>query len=179
MLRFFTAIAAAVLLMLTVAGCGDGAGEGTGPTTSKAAPGVPTSKGGDNSIQTYGREAGSPERARAAVLVRAYLEARAAEDWEKACSYLAARQRRELELLAGRSLQLAHPSCAAAEASLVTPGSKPALRAEARIHVLSLRLDGSHAFLIYKRPDERFYATALSREGGRWKVFSVAPAPLG
>ena len=49
--------------------------------TRRVAPGVPTAKGGDNSIQEFGVEGPADDRVQAAVVFQAYLNARLAGDW--------------------------------------------------------------------------------------------------
>jgi hypothetical protein len=136
-----------------------------------AAPGVPTSREGDNSIQTYGLEASSAQRAQATALVQAYLDARAARDWAKVCSLLAAKPRAEQRQFAG------DVSCAEAMVSFAADARTSVLQEEAQIEVLSFRVGHRYAFLIYRRSDGIF-ATALSRESGHWKLISVTPNPL-
>ena len=87
---------------------GEGEGGGGGPSPSRApsdlaslpepvegskraAPGVPVSEGGDNSIQTWGVEASPQEREEVTAILQAFYDARAAGDWAEACTYLAAR----------------------------------------------------------------------------------------
>lgn len=147
------------------------------PGSKGPAPGVPTSKGGDNSIQTYGLEASDQDRQRLSALVHAYLDARASENWRKACAALIAEERQMFERMA-RAMQLDPPSCAAAEAATTAPHARPILAAEAKIAVLSLRMGPRYAFLIYRRPGEGVFATALGRQGASWKVISVYPTPL-
>ena len=150
---------------------------------SKApAPGVPVSKGGDNSIQLWGLEASAAERAQVTAIVHAYLDARAAANWTKACSYLAAKPRREFEqgLQGGAKRGIA--ACAVAMGALAQSVPQSAFADEARIsRVLSLRIGRKYAFLIYTRPHPRgaTFATALQRQGGAWKVVSVGPTRLG
>lgn len=138
------------------------------PGSKVAAPGVLTSKEGDNSIQTYGLEASSAERAAATAAVQAYLNARAARDWAKVCSHLAAKPRAEQERFGGGA------SCAEAMASFAAKASTATLAEEA---VLSFRVGGKYAFLIYRRPDG-VWATALAREASAWKIVTVTPNPL-
>jgi hypothetical protein len=52
--------------------------------------------GGDNSIQRFGREAERSQLARAAAVLRAYLDARFAKQWKRMCSSLAAEARAAL-----------------------------------------------------------------------------------
>jgi hypothetical protein len=177
---------------LLFAACGGG-GEGQSPTAATppagiaasprpgskaAAPGVPTTKGGDNSIQTWGLEASSTERASATAVVQAFLDARTRADWANACSYLAAKQRTMFERLArGKS---GNAACAEGMGLLAAHVPASAFAHEAEIlEVLSLRVGGGNAFLIYSRPGGKVYATALGSEDGAWKVISVGPTALG
>jgi len=144
------------------------------PGSKRAAPGVPVSAEGDNSIQLYGVEASDAERARLTALVQSFLNARAAGNWTEVCSLLAAKPRAEqLRFAPGAK------SCAQAMAYFAKDANPAILREEAQIEVLSLRVDPPIAFLIYRRSDQSIWATALEREGGEWKVISVTPAPVG
>jgi hypothetical protein len=172
----------AVALVLALGGCGEAEEERDGaqgrsappaaprPGAKAPAPGVPTSPGGDNSIQTWGVEAGTAERTRVTAIVRSFLDARAARRWAAVCSHLAVRVRREQE-------RFGDASCPAAMASFAARARDSVLREEAEIEVLSLRVGRGHAFLIYRRPDG-VWATALTREGGRWKVLTPTPNPI-
>ncbi len=172
-----TALVGLALSVLALAGCGGGEHTTTStltglqPGSKGPAPGVPTSREGDNSIQTFGREASSAERAQATASVQAYLDARAAGDWPKVCAHLAAGPRAEQRQLAGGA------SCASAMESFARGASTATLREEAEIEVLSLRVGVKYAFLIYRRP-EGIYATALTRDGP-WRLLSVTPNPVG
>ena len=178
---------AAALIAIPLAGCGGGEGGSTRqeapparprpnphPGSKAAAPAVPTSPEGDNSIQVYGVEASDLERARASRTVRSYLDARAAGDWAKACAHLAPKPRAEQVRLAPRA-----GSCAKAMTSYAEDADPAVLREEARIEVLSLRVDPPFAFLIYRRSDGTVWATALERQGEGWKIVSVTPTPVG
>jgi hypothetical protein len=141
------------------------------PGSKTAAPGVPTSKQGDNSIQTWGLEASDAEREEATATVQRYLDARAAGNWSTVCQLLAAKPRREQEQFGGGA------SCAKAMASFAADASPATLREEAEIEVLSFRVGDKYTFLIYRRPDGIF-ATVLTREAGAWKLISVTPNPI-
>jgi hypothetical protein len=130
---------------------------GPAPTTSgslpnegskKPAPGVPLAKGGDNSIQTFGVEAPSADRVEAARVFQAYLDARLAGDWALACSYLSSSMKSQLVQLAGRGDGSA--DCTEAMRALTQGVSKEALRNAADIRVLSMRVEGGQAFLLYR-----------------------------
>lgn len=145
--------------------------------SSAPAPGVPTAKGGDNSIQTYGLEASSSERVEVASLVQAYLGAQAAGHWSEACSLLSTRIRRNLEAL-GRRVKDHALGCEKTMAALTARVPRATLHRAAEIHVLSLRARGARAFAIYRDGTERPCKLPLVREGGSWKVAAVAGSPL-
>lgn len=136
------------------------------------APGVPVSKHGDNSIQTWGLEASPAKRGRVRDFVQEYLDARAAKKWDSACDFLAAKQRREHERI-GRGAD-----CGKVMALFASRKSSRSLAEAAEIDVFSLRVGGRYAFLIYRQADRKFYATALTREGGRWRIVTVTPNPI-
>ncbi|HWO15659.1 MAG TPA: hypothetical protein VNM89_02990 [Solirubrobacterales bacterium] len=147
--------------------------------SKKAAPGVPVSRGGDNSIQTWGLEASAQERDEVTAILQAFLDARAAADWATACSYLAVEQRAEFESL-GSGDKRGNAACAETMRAFAAGVPPSAFDEEAQIdYVLSLRVGEGHAFLIYTRPDtNKIYANALREEDGTWKVVSVGPTVI-
>lgn len=151
-----------------------------GNVGSKAAtPGVPIAKGSDNSIQTFGLEASGSERARATAIARAYLGARASKRWVVACSYLAGPLKGQLEALLPRAPSAKAKGCAAAIEAISTGVPASVLRKGATVHVLSLRVKGPRAFLIYRGGGGGTpLALPMAREGGAWKVGALAANPL-
>ena len=147
--------------------------------SKRAAPGVPVSRGGDNSIQIWGLEASAQERDEVTAILQAFLDARAAAEWASACSYLAAEQRAEFESL-GNGDKRGNTACAETMRAFATGVPPSAYDEEAQIdYVLSLRVGEGHAFLIYTRPDtNKIYANALTEEDGTWKVVSVGPTVI-
>jgi hypothetical protein len=146
--------------------------------TKRPAPGVPTHKGGDNSIQTYGTEASSADRIEAAAALQGYLDARAAQDWEGACSYLSSSTQKLLEKFAERAPKLRGADCAEVMAALTEGVPRAALQAEAQIEVISLRVEGDSAFVIYESSGDRVSAIPMARENGAWKVSGMGATPL-
>ena len=146
--------------------------------SKRAAPGVPVSRGGDNSIQTWGLEASAAEREEVTATLRTFYDARAEADWATACRFLAAPQKAEFAgFVRGKS---GNAACAEAMRGLAAGVPERAFDREARIdYVLSLRVGEGNAFLIYTRPGEaQVYANAFAREGGDWKVVSVGPSVI-
>jgi hypothetical protein len=135
-------------------------------------------KGGDNSVQEFGQEADDSERDEAATALHNFLDARAAEDWESACSFLAEEVRESLEKLAAQADQAEDISCAGILAKLTNRAALPALRSEAaRADVGSLRIEGDRAFILYRSGDTVF-TVPMANEDGSWKVASFAGTPL-
>ncbi len=146
--------------------------------TKRVAPGVPTAKGGDNSIQEYGVEGPSSDRVRAARVLQAYLNARVEHQWGVACSYMTAAIRQQLAQLASQGGKGGSLDCAEAMRGLTAGVPEKALRSAADIDVLSMRIQGGRSFLIYKDGAGTPTAMPMGREGGAWKVGAIAGSPL-
>lgn len=195
-----TLVATAIALAVGLAACGSGAGStasSASTATSTAAhaeaskPFVPEHhhdsgggsgqflvKGGDNSIQEFGSEAGGAEFEEAAAAVHGFLDARAAGDWKAACSYLARSVTASFGRLAGSAGQASKHSCAGVLGKLINPAAGGEMKAEAeRANVGSLRAEGERGFVIY-RVGRDVLAIPLTKEGGEWKVSTIAATPL-
>ena len=170
------------LLALLLAGCGGGGGA---VATNGAANGGPRQDGvdgGAGSIQEYGVEGSSEERAQASLRLRAYLDALTAHEWGRACSQLSVSTRKALERLAARAKEQrgSGPSgCtrimpALAPDALGTGSSDPSA-----IRVLRMRVKGSRAYLVYEDGEGTPSEIGLNREGSRWGLADVAGAPQG
>lgn len=136
-------------------------------------------RGGDNSVQEFGSEAGAAEFEGATAALHNFLDARAAGRWAAACSYLAEEIVASLEELASKGKGIEATGCAAILAKLTNPAAKGALRREARrADAGSVRVEGDRSFVIYRAGDETILAMPMKRDGGEWKVAGLAPAPL-
>jgi hypothetical protein len=132
-------------------------------------------KGGDNSVQDYGDEAGEAELRQAAEATHSLLVASVRGEWARACLLLAADERKSLEGLAAQSPQLRGRGCAAALAALAKPVSGSVAREMTRVEAASLRHEGEQAFLIYVGgPERTVYAMPLRLEGGAWKPAAIS-----
>jgi hypothetical protein len=142
--------------------------------TAAVAPGVPTVKEGDNSIQVFGTEAPSTERVEVAKLIKGYLSAEAMGRWTAACAELSAAVRHQLKQSA-KAAGLKTKGCAGTFAALLSHTPPKTLKDGAQIHVLSLRVKGNQAFVIYRNATGKAFNLPLNRESGQWKI----TAPLG
>ena len=136
-------------------------------------------KGGDNSIQEFGQEAGGSEMARAAAVLHAYLDARAERRWDDACSYLSAEAVAAIEQFATAFPQSQDvESCPEVLGALSGKVADRVLRESARADVGSLRAQGGRGFLLYHGAGGFDYAIAVVEEGGGWKLAAPEATPL-
>jgi hypothetical protein len=125
----------------------------------------------DNSVPTFGSQAGAPQRDQAEAALKAYLRAREREDWASACRELAAPTRQGYEKLA-RSSKAKAGGCAPILAAL----SKGAdLSDPFTGHLVSLRIKGPHAFALFYGPHHQQYIVPMNREGGQWRPTQAGP----
>jgi hypothetical protein len=126
----------------------------------------------DNSVPTFGSEAGGSERAQAEAALKAYLQARAREDWASACRGLAKSTREGYEKLGSSSTKATAPGCAQVLAALSkgTDLSDPLTGP-----LLSLRVHGANAFALFYGPGHQQYMVPMNREAGEWKPTQSAP----
>ena len=135
-------------------------------------------KGGDNSVQEFGEEAGTSEFEAAATVLHNFLDARAEGNWAAVCQYLSKATVESFEQLASRSEQGGDGSCGAVLAAITNPAARGAMKAEAqKADVGSLRTEGDQAFLIYTT-DGTILAMPMADEAGTWKVAGLAGTPL-
>lgn len=130
----------------------------------------------DNSIPTFGREAGAGERGEAEADLRAYLAARAGREWSRACALLSPAVRQGFEkLAAGQAKNGAKPSCA--QIMPVLAPLKAGTPADPlRGSLLAFRVQGASAFaLFYGPPGRQQYIVPMKREAGAWRPTQVAP----
>jgi hypothetical protein len=136
-------------------------------------------KGGDNSIQEFGDESGESELQEAAEVVHGFYVSRAAEEWSKACSYLAKSNIEQLEQLAARSPQSKGADCATVLKAFTRPLPASVDREITTVDAGSLRREGEQGFLIYYGAGHVKYAMPLRDEGGAWKVTALSGTTLG
>jgi hypothetical protein len=135
-------------------------------------------KGGDNSVQEFGEEAGGEEFDAAAVALHNFLDARAEGNWAAACGYMSKAIVESFEKLAAQS-KIEASSCAEILENLTNPAAKKALKEEAeKANVGSLRVEGDRSFVIYTGIGGTVLAMPMANEDGDWKVASLAGTPL-
>lgn len=136
-------------------------------------------KGGDNSVQDYGEEAGGAELQQAAEATHSLLVAEVRGEWARACSLLAAEEQKRLEQQVAKASRSGGDGCAAALAAFTKPVSGSAAREITQVDAASLRHEGEQAFLIYVgAPEGTVYAMPLRLEGGAWKPTAISGVAL-
>jgi hypothetical protein len=136
-------------------------------------------KGGDNSVQNFGDEADESERDQASAALHGFLDARANQDWNEACSYLATPVKDQLESVADKSEQLKDKGCAAILEALASQADPKLYRKEAaQASVGSLRIEDERAFVIFRGLEKTVYTIPMVDEDGEWLLGSIAPTPL-
>jgi hypothetical protein len=134
-------------------------------------------EGGDNSIQSYGREASGKDLRQAAVVAHAFFAALAEEDWPGACARMGSRQRSQIARL-GAAAKQGPGGCAPTLKQLIGPVSAADGREATVLDAVALRRKGPHAFLIYRGAGGSPFFIAMV--GGRgWAVDGLTPTPLG
>jgi hypothetical protein len=136
-------------------------------------------KGGDNSIQEFGGESGESELREAAEVVHGFYVARAAGEWDKACSYLAKSNIEQLEKLADQAAKSKGADCATILKAFTQPLPASVEREVTTVDAGSLRREGEQGFLIYYGAGNVKYAMPLKEEGGAWKVTALSGTTLG
>jgi len=137
------------------------------------------SKGGDNSIQEFGDESGESELQEAAEVVHGFYVSRATEEWDKACSYLAKSNIKQLEQLANQSAKSQGADCPTVLKAFTQPLPASVEREITTVDAGSLRHEGEQGFLIYYGAGHVKYAMPLRDEGGTWKVAALSGTTLG
>jgi hypothetical protein len=136
-------------------------------------------KGGDNSVQEFGDEGDESELQEAAEIVHGFYVSRAAEEWDKACSYLAKANIEQLEQLGSQSPQFKNAGCAPILKAFTRPVPASVNREITTVDAGSLRHEGEQGFLIYHGAGNVTYAMPLRDEGGTWKVAALSGTTLG
>lgn len=181
-----------LLLLLVLLACGLGAaagcggGEGTGESETAVGQGrlYPWVKGpsreffireGDNSVQTFGREASKAEREQASGVIQAWMKARAAQNWAKDCSYLS--RSYVHSLVDEDARQVTHGRVKTCPQALAYFGHQASGSYKNNLAgpIDSLRVGEGHGYAQYHGNDGHDWVIAVDREDGRWWVGIAAP----
>jgi hypothetical protein len=163
-------------LIAVLAGCGSG-----GSSSSAEPPGGVGSAsfivpGEENTIPTFGHEAGEEEREAVSAVLEKNLQARAAHNWAGQCASLGGAAKEGMEKRAegeGKGTTCAHSLGRLGELApkgiLVNSMAGP---------IAALRVEGKEAYALYHGKQGKDYSMEMVKEGGKWKVASLEPSEL-
>jgi hypothetical protein len=132
-------------------------------------------RGGDNAVQTFGREASKAEREQASEVIQPWMKARAAQDWKKDCSYFARTYIHQL--VTTDATKVTHgrvktcPQALAYFGHLASGSYKNNLSGP----IDSLRVEEGHGYAQYHGDDGHDWVIGVFRENGKWLVSGAAP----
>lgn len=137
-------------------------------------------------LAEYGDEQSAEERAEVGSALKAYLQATAAEEWDTACTYLAAGMKGQFETVAQQAKSSPKPNCGDILKAFVekpTPGVVrfqvlgPEGVASLRIKEGGLAGEGA-GFALFHGTNGKDYWMIVRREGGQWMINSMVPQPF-
>lgn len=149
-------------------GSGGGSGQqGGGSAEPSAEFRVPN---GDNSIQTYGDEAGDADREAASAVLESYMAARADADWVRACTQLFPATVSSLETVLAPG-----GGCVGTMTAIGKRVPPSSLANTMTGPIASLRREGEHGFALYHGTNNTDYFIQMTIVGGTWKVAAIEP----
>jgi hypothetical protein len=167
-----------VLALLCLGGCGGGSSSSSTQSLSEqtTTQSAPAEQNAEESIESFGEEAGGSEREEVLTAFHGYLGALAEGDEQTACSYLAVRVTESLSQLAAKAKKpLACPQLLEA---LLSPQAGQIAKAQAEGEVTKIRVKGDTAFVVFHAPGARLYELTLAREGEGWKATSLSASVM-
>jgi len=168
----------ALLLTFGLVACGGDDGD-ENPTTTGATTTAPDSsgqpeRGGEASIEDFGSEATGEERSEIEATFEGYLMALADEDYDAACSYLAASVQQSLAQFVGKGAK----GCPAALPAVLAPTAGEIAREQANGEITKIRVEDDNSFVVFRAPGAELYNMTIVNEDGEWNVASVAASIL-
>jgi hypothetical protein len=133
-------------------------------------------RGGDNAVQTFGREGSKAEREQASEVIQGWMKARAAQNWKKDCSYFARAYIHEL--VDEDATKVTHgrvKTCPQALAYFGHLASGSNYKNNLSGPIDSLRVEEGHGYAQYHGNDGHDWVVGVFREHGRWLVSGAAP----
>jgi hypothetical protein len=131
--------------------------------------------GGDNAVQTFGREASPAERKQAAEVIAAWMRARAVQDWAKDCSYFSSGYTKNITTDAHGVTHGRVKSCPEALAYFKHEASGDYVNNFKGTTVASLRIGEGHGYAQYHGTDGKDWIVPVERNDGEWKVSIATP----
>jgi len=181
------AVFAAILIALQMAACGGDDSSATETSTADSAelvrPGSGARPNAWNNVNeqirgdilSFGKTGSEAELEEAAVVVRAYLVARANGNSSAACSYLS---KYMLDVVEGMAKQRGERGCVNGVDNLATISTADEVEGPVSIDPSSIRRRGKRAFVLYTDRYGDTYAMLMRPEGSTWKIQGFEPTRL-
>lgn len=174
-----------VSLALVAVGCGSGGGQ-AGNSHGKEStvdwssyPPGPTREFivpyGDNAVQEYGREATKAEREQASRTITAWMQARAAQDWKRDCSYFSRLYRHNLVVTDAVKVSRGKVKNCAQALAYFGHQASGSYKNNLDGPIDSLRVGKGHGYAQYHGNDKHDWIVPVQREGGKWLVAGATP----
>jgi hypothetical protein len=125
----------------------------------------------------FGEEGGESEREAGAEAVHRFFVARAEGEWQAVCALLSGAVLDKIEHLAISATGLSDKSCPAFLGSFTRLTQREREQSQV-VQAGSLRVRGSHGYLIYYGAGKAIFAMRLREEDGQWKVDSLSAEEL-
>jgi hypothetical protein len=179
---------AAILIALQLGACGGGSDTTKATTEAVAESPEPDSGARANAwnhvnapiredILEFGKVGTEAKLEEAAVVLRAYLVARRAGNYAKACSYLSEYM---LSVMEGSAKQQGKHGCVAGLAGLASLSTAEEVEGPVQIDPKIIRSgsEGKRSFLIYEDNFGDTYAMLMRHEGDTWNIQGFEPTRL-
>jgi hypothetical protein len=175
---------ALIFAIVVVSGCGSGESSPVAETTTKQERLYPWLKGpsreflirdGDNAVQTFGREATDAEREQASRVIHRWMEARAAQDWKRDCSYFSRRYVHELVATDATKVSRGRVKTCPQALAFFGPEASGNYKNNLAGPIDSLRVGEGHGYAQYHGNDGHDWVIAVDRERGKWWVSIASP----
>lgn len=174
----------ALAFMVTLAlGCGGGDSSTVAETSARAQL-YPWLKGpsreflirgGDNIVQTFGREASKSERSQANEVIQAWMKARAAQNWAEDCSYFSRRYIHTLIYTDAVRVSGGKVKNCAQGLAFFGHRASGSYKNNLTGPIDSLRVSGGHGYAQYHGNDGHDWVITVERENGKWWVSIASP----
>jgi hypothetical protein len=171
------------LLVVLTTGCGNGGSTSEADTPAKPAKLYPWLKGptrqflirgGDNVVQTYGREGTRAERKQASRTIAAWMRARAAKHWAVDCRYFSRAYVKELTVDAHSVSKGKVKTCAGALAYFGSKASGDLVN-NLSGPIDSLRVGSGHGYAQYHGREGSDWVIPVEHENGEWRIARATP----
>lgn len=160
-----------LVLALLATGCG-----GDDENTTATGDGAGTAQTGSAAPREFGAQAGGSAARQARATLRGYLDARAKEEWARACSYATKDVRRLYGQFARRADEIQGHTCAAFLRAAANRSASSEQVDLASLRIGEVRVAGGKGFVLYAEPGKKL-AMPISTEGDIWKLAGLEGVP--